>query len=339
MTTEPIKINENLSTVNERLAALEAQTRADRARFIQSERKLRVTWAVSCLAAVIAFATGYHKDALAQGYGITLAQAATRIAALETKTASMSLLAANDSTNTSKQPTVRFSGVNVQIVSGTGTTEGTINGTGNLIIGYNELGRANFISGETDVRTGSHNIIVGVLNNYSSYGTVVSGNFNATTGPYAAAFGHVNTASNTYAVVSGGEQNVASGFASNVTGGSLNTASGSFANILGGGGNAASGSFSSVSCGLLNVASGNYSWASGGDTNRASSDYASVSGGSRNTASGFYSSVSGGSQNTASGNFSSVSGGSYVRQTNQYGFSAGGTYSAATPGEGTFHSP
>jgi hypothetical protein len=35
------------------------------------------------------------------------------------------------------QPTLRFTGVNVQVVSGSGTTSGTVNGLGNLIIGYN----------------------------------------------------------------------------------------------------------------------------------------------------------------------------------------------------------
>src|SRR2546427_4427760 len=36
------------------------------------------------------------------------------------------------------KPTVRFSGVNVQIVSGSGSTSGAVNGEGNLIIGYAE---------------------------------------------------------------------------------------------------------------------------------------------------------------------------------------------------------
>ena len=34
--------------------------------------------------------------------------------------------------------TLRFTGINVQIVSGSGTTDGPVNGKGNLIIGYNE---------------------------------------------------------------------------------------------------------------------------------------------------------------------------------------------------------
>src|SRR3712207_9039769 len=36
------------------------------------------------------------------------------------------------------KPTIRFSGVNVQVVSGSGATEGTVNGVGNLVVGYKD---------------------------------------------------------------------------------------------------------------------------------------------------------------------------------------------------------
>lgn len=36
------------------------------------------------------------------------------------------------------KPTVEFSSVNVQVVSGSGATNGAVNGEGNLIVGYNE---------------------------------------------------------------------------------------------------------------------------------------------------------------------------------------------------------
>ena len=49
--------------------------------------------------------------------------------------------------------TVRFTGVNVQIVNGLDDTE-TINGAGNLIVGYNEP------PNDAD-RTGSHNLVGG----------------------------------------------------------------------------------------------------------------------------------------------------------------------------------
>ena len=57
------------------------------------------------------------------------------------------------SVNTSSD-VVRFDGANVQIVSGSGTTNGTVNGLGNLIVGYDE-------AGSISSKTGSHNIVVG----------------------------------------------------------------------------------------------------------------------------------------------------------------------------------
>src|SRR5262245_12285497 len=45
--------------------------------------------------------------------------------------------------------TLQFTGINVQIVSGSGTTTGTVNGKGNLIIGYNESGLCTGAGGRT----------------------------------------------------------------------------------------------------------------------------------------------------------------------------------------------
>ena len=75
---------------------------------------------------------------------------------LETQLAQVTALLANVTRGTvNGQDTIRFSGVNVQIVDGSGNTSGAVNGRGNLIVGYNEL------RGSGDVRTGSHNIVVG----------------------------------------------------------------------------------------------------------------------------------------------------------------------------------
>src|SRR5262245_41053418 len=57
--------------------------------------------------------------------------------------------------------TIRLSGANFQTVNGTGSTD-TINGLGNLIVGYNELGNPH-----GDNRTGSHNIVGGRKNTFS----------------------------------------------------------------------------------------------------------------------------------------------------------------------------
>ena len=53
------------------------------------------------------------------------------------------------------QKTIRITGANWQIVDGSGSTDGTPRGVGNLIVGYNEQ------RGSGDNRTGSHNIIGG----------------------------------------------------------------------------------------------------------------------------------------------------------------------------------
>ena len=146
--------------------------------------------------------------------------------------------------------TARISGLNVQVVNGSGKTYGTTNGLGNLIVGYNELGNPN-----GDDRTGSHNIVTGQENSFSSYGGLVAG--------------QGNTVSDAWSSVSGGRQNTASGIWSSVSGGAGNTASGADASISGGTVNTASGIGSSVSGGFDNTASGYWSSVSGGDLRSA----------------------------------------------------------------------
>lgn len=228
-----------------------------------------------------------------------------RIAALEAKLANMTVATVNG------QPTVRFSGVNVQVINGAGSTE-TTNGTGNLIVGYNEAdssgnGRctvgidpatgaavtdaavcaaAGGAWSTTGFKTGSHYIVAGSENNYSIFGGVV--------------FGFRNTSNNSYA---------------NVTGGSSNTAGGNQSSVSGGNTNAAYSSSTSISGGSANIASGDASSVSGGNRNNASGSFSSVSGGSWGIASGRLSHVSGGGDGNTSGgnvadmNFSSILGG------------------------------
>jgi hypothetical protein len=124
--------------------------------------------------------------------------------------------------------TLQFSGINVQVVSGSGTTSGPVNGKGNLIVGYNET-----TFGQT--RTGSHNLVVGDEHEYTSYGGLVAGENNFITGPFASVTGGAhNRASESVASVSGGEGNTASGSGASVSGGGANTASGFVASVSGG---------------------------------------------------------------------------------------------------------
>lgn len=153
-------------------------------------------------------------------------------------------------------PDFTITGVNVHIVSGSGRTDdntsadpgSSLTGLGNLIIGYNATGNSLY----GDVRTGSHNLILGDKNSYSSYGGLVAGTYNAI--------------SNLYASVSGGFLNKASGDCSSISGGSGNKASGNYSSAIGGWVNTASGNYSSTSGGAFNTASGDSSTVSGGQS-------------------------------------------------------------------------
>jgi uncharacterized coiled-coil protein SlyX len=129
-------------------------------------------------------------------------------------------------------------GVNVHIRDGSGSTGsgawngGSLSGLGNLIIGYNE---SRSLEGKPDNRTGSHNLVLGILNDYSSYGGIVAGHTSSISKPYATVTGgYGNSASEIYASVSGGFKNNAAGLASSISGGDSNVATGNRASVSGG---------------------------------------------------------------------------------------------------------
>jgi hypothetical protein len=92
-----------------------------------------------------------------------------RIAILEAKLVYMSI--ESGTVNGLSGPHVIFTGANVHIRSGSDSTDdnGALKGLGNLIVGYNEE------RSSINDRTGSHNIVVGAKNNFSSYGGLVVG--------------------------------------------------------------------------------------------------------------------------------------------------------------------
>jgi hypothetical protein len=219
-----------------------------------------------------------------------------------------------------------ITGANLHLVNGLGQTacgseEESIpdcpNGLGNLIVGYNESrvgsGFCEFDPSDPvciDIRTGSHNVVIGREHNFSRFGGLVVGLF--------------NTISGDFAVVSGGQENTASGSRSVVSGGAGNTASNDLAAVSSGGQrNTASGISATVSGGQSNTASGFAATVSGGAGNTASDSFAVVSGGSNNTASGVLSVVSGGLENTASGVFATVSGGQNRTAAGEFDWVAG----------------
>jgi hypothetical protein len=109
-----------------------------------------------------------------------------------------------------------FSGVNIHLVNGNQATDGTPNGRGNLIVGYNEAATTQ----TSNARNGSHNVIIGKNHSYTSFGGLVVGESNSITKPCA--------------VVSGGFNNTASGKFSTVSGGQLNVSSGEYSTVSGG---------------------------------------------------------------------------------------------------------
>lgn len=181
---------------------------------------------------------------------------------------------------------VVFRGANVFIQSGSGYTSdnGALLGLGNLFIGYNE---------DTDSdedQSGSHNLVVGDENSFTSYAGVV--------------LGYDNVVSSPHSTVSGGRENEANGNYAIVVGGYRNAVTdGLYGAVLSGEGNDVSGNYATTSGGSFNVASGVQATVSGGREGQASAYNSAISGGLSNTASGSYSSVSGGTYNTASGEY------------------------------------
>jgi trimeric autotransporter adhesin len=171
-------------------------------------------------------------------------------------------------------PNIKFTGANIHILSGSGTTDdnllngGSLTGLGNLIIGYDEVYVA-FPRGTTG-RGGSHNLVVGRFHNFTSVGGLIGGETNTINAAWASITGgNHNLVSQDLGSVSGGQDHTVSGFRASVSGGFSNTASGDGSSVSGGNGNTASGPFSSVSGGTQNTASGAYTSVTGGVNNTA----------------------------------------------------------------------
>jgi hypothetical protein len=123
-------------------------------------------------------------------------------------------------------------GANVHVRSGSGTTRDacdnfdpgwpnceSLTGLGNFLVGYNEQAGVG-PPRPREVRTGSHNLIVGDAHSYSSFSGFVAGERNAITGWAASVCGGVNNeAPGSFSSVSGGHRNVASGPGASVSGG------------------------------------------------------------------------------------------------------------------------
>lgn len=196
--------------------------------------------------------------------------------------------------------TLIITGKNLQIVSGSGSSDGTRNGKGNLIIGYNET------EGLTLDRGGSHNLVMGRGHQYSEYGGIVQGLDNSCLGDYCVALGVTSTAYD-YSSVLGGVNNTAGSEGEDnyavVVGGYNNEAPAYAATVLGGNSNVASANYASAGGGADNTASGQFSWVAGGDSNTASGYAACIGGGRLNVASGYWSQADAGYNHSTSATF------------------------------------
>ena len=154
---------------------------------------------------------------------------------------------------------VLIEGANLQIASGSGSTDGTPNGKGNFILGYNELEReVGLCMGGTNngntcgsdvacpggscdktagvVRTGSHNIVVGSGQSYASYGSLLAGTDNTSNAPNSAILcGQNNVVGTDHSAIVGGLRNsVESGSRhAAILGGSDNATSADLTVVLG----------------------------------------------------------------------------------------------------------
>lgn len=131
--------------------------------------------------------------------------------------------------NTTTEKAVVFSGANLRVNNGSGASRvadgGEKNGLGNVIIGYNELQAGN-------VRTGSHNLIIGPRHYYAGELGIAAGDANLINNVASAAIGFGNLADAETAVSLGGKDNLATGKYSAVVGGLSNHAAGLASAVL-----------------------------------------------------------------------------------------------------------
>lgn len=264
---------------------------------------------------------GYFTDDLAQRVAALEAVSAPDVTALQARIEDLETLLADvtrDNGGPGGTDRLLFTGMNLQLVDGTGNTQctgddldggtngsgETCNGEGNLIIGYNE----DAFSPAT--RTGSHSLVVGQFHSWTTYGHILGGVGNTASDANTSVLGgRGNVASGPEAAILGGNTNVATGRRSAITGGLFNEATGQESVAVGGRENIASGTSSTAGGGYLNQASGTRSVSAGGTANIAFGSSSTANGGSSNQAIGIGASVSGGSFNQAQGSTSSITGG------------------------------
>lgn len=147
-----------------------------------------------------------------------------------------------------RNKSVVFTGVNVQIRNSAGSTDGDTDGTGNLIIGWNE-------ADDDDGRTGSHNLIVGSHHDWTGHSGIATGtDHDLLTDAGATLGGEGNLVSAHGAVLVGGQDNEAAGPGAVGIGGAENRLVGELSLTAGGYRNDAEGAYGVVLGGSDQVA-------------------------------------------------------------------------------------
>jgi hypothetical protein len=187
----------------ERLEALEQQVQALTQHTHTTQRRLHWWRGLACGAVVLAGFTWALPAVIAQEENAMKGQKglAQRVEALEKLLKHFSR----------EKDEIFITGANLHIRNGLGSTGCTNaqgdpipncpNGRGNLIVGYNEPSPF-----QAEMRTGSHNVVVGQFHNFSRFGGVVVGSANDISGDFASVSGGSgNTASGDHSAVSGGQ--------------------------------------------------------------------------------------------------------------------------------------
>ncbi len=156
----------------------------------------------------------------------------------------------------SAEQLITISGANVMINNGSGLTE-NLNGLGNVIIGYNVL--------DSDVRTGSHNLIIGDKHSYYASASILSG--------------YNHRAGGAHIALLGGSSNQVTADAGVIAGGESGSISDSGHHFIGGGfGGQINGGYHNVTLGGIDptVETATYSVVVGGESNTINDTYDSV---------------------------------------------------------------
>jgi hypothetical protein len=114
-------------------------------------------------------------------------------------------------------------------------------------VGYNEPRDTNALQIGPDNRSGSHNVVVGAMNNFTSCAGLVVGSANESSSLFCVVSGFCSS-------VSGGAWNTANHYAAVVTGGFMNYSGARYAAVSGGYKNRALGEYSSISGGMNGTA-------------------------------------------------------------------------------------